>query len=55
MTLTHPSKLEIQPLRDTAFADIKAKVSQNNVVDEAFSWITAEYVLHFFPTSGINL
>jgi hypothetical protein len=41
MTLTHKFKLEIQPLCDTAFADIKSKVTLNNVVDEVFSWVTA--------------
>ena len=34
-------ELEIQPLRDSAFADIKSKVSLDNVVDEVFSWVTA--------------
>ena len=34
-------KLEIKPLCENALADIKSKVSQSNVVDEVFSWITA--------------
>jgi len=33
--------LGIQPLYDSAFADIKSKVSVDNVVDEVFSWVTA--------------
>jgi hypothetical protein len=39
--LTHNIKLGIQPLCDSAFADIKSKVTLNNVVDEVFSWVTA--------------
>ena len=35
------TKLGIQPLCDSAFVDIKSKVSQDNVVDEVFSWVTA--------------
>ncbi|KAF9642138.1 hypothetical protein BDM02DRAFT_3264568 [Thelephora ganbajun] len=35
------SFLGIQPLCDSAFADIKSKVSSNNVVDEVLSWVTA--------------
>ena len=41
VTLTHQSKLGIQPLCDRAFADIESKVSSDNVVDEVFSWVTA--------------
>jgi len=41
VTLIHQTKLGIQPLCDRAFADIKSKVSLDNVVDEAFSWATA--------------
>ena len=37
----HRVKLEIQPLCDKAFADIKSKVSSNNIVDEVFLWVTA--------------
>jgi len=33
--------LEINPLCDTALADIKSKVSSENVVEEVFSWVTA--------------
>ncbi|KAF9785437.1 hypothetical protein BJ322DRAFT_830823 [Thelephora terrestris] len=33
--------LEIKPLCDTALADIKSKVTLDNVVDEVFSWVTA--------------
>lgn len=40
-TLTHKLKLGIQPLCDSAFADIKSKVSANNVVGEMFSRVTA--------------
>ena len=43
--LTRRIKLGIEPLRDRALADIKNKVSQDNVVDEVFSWITAKWVL----------
>lgn len=35
------SLLEIQPLCDSAFADIKSKVTECNVVSEVFSWVTA--------------
>jgi len=35
------SLLGIEPLRDRAFADVKNKVSEDNVVDEVFSWVTA--------------
>ena len=49
-TLTHRSKLGIEPLCDSAFADIKNKVSLDNVVDEVFSWITAGWALLFSPT-----
>jgi len=35
------SLLGIQPLCDSAFADIKSKLSKDNVVDEVFSWVTA--------------
>ena len=41
--LTCRIKLVIQPLCDSAFADIKSKVTADNVVDEAFSWVTAGY------------
>jgi len=33
--------LGIQALCDMAFADIKSKVTPDNVVDEVFSWVTA--------------
>ena len=41
MALTYRLKLEIRSLHDGAFADIKSKVSSNNVVAEVFSWVTA--------------
>ena len=41
MKLMHRFKLEIEPLCDTALADIKSKVTLDNVVDEIFSWVTA--------------
>ena len=41
VALTRRTKLEIQPLYHKAFGDIKGKVSQDNVVDEVFSWVTA--------------
>ena len=41
MTLKCQTKLEIQPLCDSAFADIKSKVSSDNIADESFSWVTA--------------
>ena len=44
MALTYKIKLDIQPLCDKAFADIKNKVSLNNVVEEVFSWVTAGWV-----------
>ena len=34
-------KLGIVPLCDSAFADIKSKVTVDNIVDEVFSWVTA--------------
>jgi hypothetical protein len=43
-TNTSKFKLGIQPLCDSAFADIKSKVSLDNVVDEVFSWVTARWV-----------
>lgn len=36
---TYQLKLEIDPLRDSAFADIKTKVTVDNVVSEVFSWV----------------
>ena len=42
IVLTHRTKFGIQPLRDGAFADIKNKVSLDNVVDEALSRATAK-------------
>ena len=36
---THQVKLEIDPLRDSAFTDIKTKVTVDNVVSEVFSWV----------------
>ena len=39
--LTRQLKLGIQPLCDSAFANIKSKVSPDNVVGEVFSWVTA--------------
>jgi hypothetical protein len=41
------TKIEIQPLCDSAFADLKSKVSQDNVVNEVFSWVTAMCELFF--------
>ena len=38
-------KLEIQPLRARALADIRSKVTSENVVSEVFSWVTAGYVV----------
>ena len=35
------NKLDIQPLRERAFADIKSKLSSDNILDEVFSWVTA--------------
>ena len=46
-------KLGIQPLCNSAFADIKSKVSAANVLDEVFSWVTARWVL-LCPQPGIN-
>ena len=46
VTLMPGVKLDIQPLRERALADIKSKVARDNVVGEVFSWITAKYVLH---------
>jgi hypothetical protein len=40
----HVFKLDIQPLRESALADIKSKVAGDNVVGEVFSWMTAGYV-----------
>jgi len=37
------SLLGLQPLCDSAFADIKSKVTLDNVVDEIFSWVTASH------------
>ena len=42
VTLTHQIKLEISLLRERALADIKSKVTADNVVGEAFSWVAAE-------------
>jgi hypothetical protein len=44
-TSTCQSKLGIQPLCESAFGDIKSKVSADNVVDEVFSLVTARWVL----------
>ena len=44
MTLTRQTKLEIKPLCDRAFIDIKNKVSRENVVNEFFSWVTARWI-----------
>jgi len=52
MALTHQTKLKIQSLCDSAFADIKSKVSLDNVVQEVFSWVTAEWVPPFSQTIG---
>jgi len=35
------SLLGMEPLCDSAFADIKSKLSSDNVVEETFSWVTA--------------
>ena len=53
--LTHRTKLGIQPLCDSAFADIKSKVSSENVVDEVFSWVTAWWVSSCSSTPGQSL
>ena len=42
--LTVQTKLEMQTLCDSAFADIKSKVASDNVMDEVFSWATARWV-----------
>jgi len=47
--LTDKSKLEIKPLYESAFADIKDKVSVDNVVDEVFSWVPSRWVPSFSP------
>lgn len=44
MRLIHRTKLELEPLREIAFVDIKSKVTLDNVVDEVFSWVTAGWV-----------
>lgn len=41
MPLMSRIKLELHPLRTSALADIKRKVSSDNVVEELLSWITA--------------
>ncbi|KAF9645603.1 hypothetical protein BDM02DRAFT_3189560 [Thelephora ganbajun] len=35
-------KLNIQPLRDLAFKDVKSKLSEDNIVEEFFSCVTAK-------------
>ena len=40
-------KLELQPLCDRALADIRGKITLDNVVNEVFSWVTAGYVTTF--------
>ena len=40
MTLIHRVKLGIQPLCDSALADIKSKVSLDNIVEELSSRMT---------------
>ena len=42
-------KLEIKPLYESAFTDIKSKVSVDNVVDEGFPWVPARWVPLFSP------
>ena len=42
MALISRIKLEIGPLRESAFADIKSKASLDNIVEEVFSWATAK-------------
>ena len=37
-------KLGMQPLSNSAFADIKGKVTSDNVMNEVFSWVTARWV-----------
>ena len=37
-------KLGIRPLCESALADIKSKVTVDNVVSEFFSWVTARFV-----------
>ena len=37
----YETKLDIQPLRNSAFADIHSKLSSDNILDEVFSWVTA--------------
>ena len=41
MMLTSQLKLGIQSLCDMAFADVKSKLSSDNVMGEVFSWFTA--------------
>ena len=41
MALIRRIKLEINPLRESAFADIKSKMSLDNIVEEVLSWATA--------------
>ena len=49
------SKLEIKPLYESAFADIKSKVSVDNVVNEIFSWVPARWVPSFSPAVGSKI
>ena len=53
--LTSQIKLGIQPLWKSALADIKSKVSLDNVVDEVFSWVTSGCVPLYFQPRVINL
>ena len=41
MTRARYFQLGIRILREKAFADIKSKVTRDNVVGELFSWVTA--------------
>ena len=49
MALIRRIKLEIDSLRRHALADIKSKVSLNNIVEEVFSWVTAGQVITRVP------
>ena len=46
-------KLGIQPLCNSALADIRGKVTSDNVVEEIFSYITARYA-PVFPNGEVN-
>ena len=54
MRLTRQIKLEMKSLRDRTLADIKDKVSQDNVVDEVFSRVAAGWALSRSFNRGVN-